>query len=240
MAGQQLVLKLYNAIASSPKWDKILLVVVYDEHGGLYDHVPPPAAADDRPNFRRYGVRVPAFIISPWVNANSVSHVVFDHTSLIKTILLKFCRRADGSIPDMGARVTKATHLGILLTRTVPRAAPTVTKLQPLVANLAAIAGEIIIHANQKDGSGGNGQRIGDGLNRWGWPRLGGGLRWPVVRIGRLVRVLRSVSWLCWRILRLLLAGLLSPLLLQLVLLLGIGACGEAEGEGQCDYAARK
>src|SRR5713226_2850919 len=59
-----------------------------------------------------------------------------------------------------------------------------------LVANFAVIAGEIVVHANEKDGSGGHGQRAGYGLGRWGWPRLGGGLRWPVVRIGRLVRVL--------------------------------------------------
>jgi len=144
MAGQQLVLKLYNALASSRQWDKTLLVVVYDEHGGLYDHVPPPAADDDRPNFRRYGVRVPAFIISPWVSANTVSHVIFDHTSLIKTILLKFCRRADGSIPNMGARVTRANHLGVLLTRTVARPAPPLSKLQSLVANLAAWHGKAL------------------------------------------------------------------------------------------------
>lgn len=137
MAGQELVLKLYNAVASSPQWDKTLLVIVYDEHGGLYDHVPPPAAEDDRPAFRRYGVRVPTFIVSPWVEANTVSHIVFDHTSLIKTILLRFCRRADGSIPDMGARVTHANHLGALLTRAAPRPAPSIAKLQPLVAHIA-------------------------------------------------------------------------------------------------------
>lgn len=144
MAGQQLVLKLYNAVASSPQWDKTLLVVVYDEHGGLYDHVPPPTADDDRPKFRRYGVRVPSFIISPWVEANTVSHIVFDHTSLIKTILLKFCRSADGRIPDMGARVTHANHLGAVLTRSTPRPAPTVSQLQPLVAQLAAWHGEAL------------------------------------------------------------------------------------------------
>jgi phospholipase C len=143
MAGQQLVLKLYNAIASSPQWNKTLLVVVYDEHGGLYDHVPPPAAEDDRPKFRRYGVRVPAFIISPWTDANTVSHIVFDHTSLIKTILLKFCRRADGSIPDMGARVGHANHLGSLLSRQTPRPAPAI-ELQSLVAHLAALQGEAL------------------------------------------------------------------------------------------------
>ncbi|HEY4846219.1 MAG TPA: alkaline phosphatase family protein [Methylocella sp.] len=144
MAGQQLVLTLYNAVATSRQWDTTLLVVVYDEHGGLYDHVPPPTADDDRPKFRRYGVRVPSFIISPWVEANKVSHTVFDHTSLIKTILLKFCRRADGSIPDMGARVTHANHLGGLLKLPKARPAPKVSQLQPLVARLAEWHGEAL------------------------------------------------------------------------------------------------
>jgi phospholipase C len=144
MGGQELVLKLYNAVTSSPQWEKTLLVILYDEHGGLYDHVPPPSAEDDRPSFRRYGVRVPAFVVSPWAGANKISHVVFDHTSLIKTILLKFCRRPDGSIPDMGARVNAANHLGVLLTRTSPRPAPTFAALEPLVGHLAAWRGEVL------------------------------------------------------------------------------------------------
>jgi phospholipase C len=138
MAGQELVLKLYNAIAHSPQWDKTLVVVVYDEHGGIYDHVSPPAAQDDRPTFRQYGMRVPAFIISPWVEAGVCSPTVFDHTSLIKTILLRFCQQPDGTIPNMGARVSNANHLGGLLTRTSPRPAPTFNDLQPLVAHVAA------------------------------------------------------------------------------------------------------
>jgi len=138
MAGQELVLKLYNAVVNGPKWNKTLLVVVYDEHGGLFDHVVPLPAADDRPAFRQYGVRVPAFVVSPWAEANSVSHIVFDHTSLIKTILLKFCRKAGGSIPDMGARVNNAQHLGVLLTRATPRSAPSIKKIQSLATKVAS------------------------------------------------------------------------------------------------------
>jgi phospholipase C len=50
-----------------------------------------------------------------------VSSIVFDHTSIIKTILLRFCRSASGSIPNMGARVAAANHLGFLLTEPAPR-----------------------------------------------------------------------------------------------------------------------
>lgn len=132
-AGQALVNTLYQALLRSPAWNKTLLIIVYDEHGGFYDHVPPPIATDDDPRFRRYGCRIPAFVISPWVKQGGVAHTVFDHTSIIKTILLRFCRRPDGTIPDMGARVAAANHLGGLLTEPIPRRAPPQSELQELI-----------------------------------------------------------------------------------------------------------
>lgn len=137
MAGQELALKLYNAVVTGPKWKKTLLVIIYDEHGGLFDHVEPPTADDDSPAFRKYGVRVPAFVVSPFVERSKLSSTVFDHTSIIKTILLKFCRRADGSIPDMGARVRNANHLGGLLTLDVAREATPVSAFQHLIDRVA-------------------------------------------------------------------------------------------------------
>jgi len=135
--GQDLVLAVYDALAASPQWDRSLLVIAYDEHGGFYDHVPPPEAADDEPEmFGRYGVRVPAIIVSPWTEPRTVSHTLFDHTSIIKTILLRFCpqalsepqptggRRAKLGPQYPGMRVAQASHLGELLTRTSPRPAP--------------------------------------------------------------------------------------------------------------------
>jgi phospholipase C len=135
--GQDLVLAVYDALATSPQWDRSLLVIVYDEHGGFYDHVPPPQAADDEPQtFGRYGVRVPAIIVSPWIEPRTVSHTLFDHTSIIKTILARFCpqalneqRSAIGSRAGMGPqhlgmRVVQAAHLGELLTRGTSRPAP--------------------------------------------------------------------------------------------------------------------
>jgi len=77
--------------------------------------VPPAAAQDDKAAFRTYGVRVPAIVVSPFTPRASVSNVVFDHTSIIKTVLLRFCA-SGGQIPDMGARVTHANHLGSTLT----------------------------------------------------------------------------------------------------------------------------
>ncbi|HEV2713289.1 MAG TPA: alkaline phosphatase family protein [Gaiellaceae bacterium] len=132
-AGQQLVLALYTALSSSPNWPKTLLVITYDEHGGFFDHVSPPAAKDSSPAFRSYGPRVPALVVSPWIPRGAVSSELYDHTSIIKTILLRFCRRADGSIPDMGARVAAANHLGGLLTLRRPRPKPKVPALSPLI-----------------------------------------------------------------------------------------------------------
>ncbi|HEX8474643.1 MAG TPA: alkaline phosphatase family protein [Pyrinomonadaceae bacterium] len=143
MAGQDLVFKLFNAVVSSPAWSKTLLIIVYDEHGGFYDHVQPPAAPDDKPAFRRFGARVPAIIVSPFVGSGVVSHMQFDHTSIIKTILLRFCQRPDGTIPDMGARVNNANHLGHLLTLDAPRAPIAVTAYQSLIERVAQWRGEV-------------------------------------------------------------------------------------------------
>src|SRR5437870_13865337 len=56
-AGQKLVLALFDALARSPAWEKTLLVITYDEHGGFYDHLAPPSAADDHPALRQLGPR---------------------------------------------------------------------------------------------------------------------------------------------------------------------------------------
>ena len=92
-----------NAIMGSPAWPRTALVFMYDEHGGYYDHVAPPAAVppDDiapgvapingvPPAWNRYGLRVPAFMISPYARRNYVSHVVHDHTSVLRFIETKF------------------------------------------------------------------------------------------------------------------------------------------------------
>jgi phospholipase C len=119
--GQKLVAEVYNTLLESPTWDKTMLVLAYDEHGGFYDHVVPPQAEDDYPHLTRFGVRVPAIVVSPWVAAKSSSHTVFDHTSIIKTILLRFGRRPDGSIPSISARTDAANDLSVVLAEDKPR-----------------------------------------------------------------------------------------------------------------------
>jgi len=121
---QKLVGTIYNILlkAAHDAWTRTLFILTYDEHGGIYDHVSPanqaivPLPNDDPADGKlTYGVRVPAFIISPWAKRRAVAHDVFDHTSILKTILTRFLRHPDGSIPPMHARVDAARSLGGLL-----------------------------------------------------------------------------------------------------------------------------
>ena len=102
LEGERYIAQVYNAIRTNPAlWGETALLVTYDEHGGIYDHVPPPActpdgfvaqAADTKTNkpfhFDRLGVRVPAVFVSPWVPKGSVVDVnrVFEHASIPATI----------------------------------------------------------------------------------------------------------------------------------------------------------
>ncbi len=117
--GDELVRKLYQALRHGPQWDSTLLVVTFDEHGGCYDHVPPGPAEppDDRAipkgqpgysgfQFNRYGVRVPALLISPRLRQGAVDHTVYDHTSVLNTVIQKF-----GLDEGLGKRVSHANVL---------------------------------------------------------------------------------------------------------------------------------
>jgi hypothetical protein len=73
-AGQDFARKGVEAVIAGPAWNKTMLILTCDEHGGFYDHVPPPAGAKASPDFpiETLGVRVPTFVISPWVGAQTV------------------------------------------------------------------------------------------------------------------------------------------------------------------------
>ncbi len=89
VAGQVFVQSIYEALAQSPQWERTLLIVTYDEHGGFFDHVPPPTTVDERADegFDQLGFRVPGLVISPWVAEGTVSDTVFDHTSIMATLM---------------------------------------------------------------------------------------------------------------------------------------------------------
>ena len=93
--GERLIAQVYDTLRGTPAvWEKSLLVLLYDEHGGFFDHVPPPAAvppdeasaSNGKFGFDRLGVRVPALLISPWARKGWVDHQVYDHTSLLATV----------------------------------------------------------------------------------------------------------------------------------------------------------
>ena len=90
--GQELLAAVYTALATSPLWPNIMLVVTYDEHGGFFDHVSPPKAADDTmarfgvEGFDQLGFRVPTLAIGPYAKQGHVSSVQYDHTSALKQL----------------------------------------------------------------------------------------------------------------------------------------------------------
>lgn len=118
--GEALIAAVYNAVRGGPGWRNTLLIVTYDEHGGCYDHVVPPVATSpdgqiadghtaDGLDFGRFGVRVPAVIISPYVPRGTVIRppgpTPFDHTSIIATLGKLFglapLTRRDAAAPNL-------------------------------------------------------------------------------------------------------------------------------------------
>ncbi|HEX5061097.1 MAG TPA: alkaline phosphatase family protein, partial [Kofleriaceae bacterium] len=83
--GQALIASIVAALGQSPQWSKCLFVITYDEHGGFFDHVPPPSAVDDNAEFQQLGFRVPALVLGPTVRRGCAIDTVFDHSSVIAT-----------------------------------------------------------------------------------------------------------------------------------------------------------
>jgi phospholipase C len=109
--GQALIAATYRALASSPQWQNCLLVVTYDEHGGFFDHVPPPTTTDDTlatfgvSGFDQLGFRVPALVIGPYAKQGHVSSVQHEHTSALKQLQVMF------GLEPLTARVDAANDL---------------------------------------------------------------------------------------------------------------------------------
>lgn len=83
--GQAFVTGIYEALRRSPQWERTLMVVFYDEHGGFYDHVAPPKTEGDTrasEGFDQLGFRVPGILIGPLVKRGHVMHTVVDHASI--------------------------------------------------------------------------------------------------------------------------------------------------------------
>ena len=143
--GELLIYQIYEALRKSPSWENTLFVITFDEHGGCYDHVSPPATVSpdgvvipqEQPGgsgfqFNRLGVRVPAVLISPYIEQGTICHTVFDHTSIIKTIINCFgLKDAEGNPATMLEREKAASDFSEVLTLTEART--DMPDIQPLL-----------------------------------------------------------------------------------------------------------
>jgi len=168
--GEALISSIYDAIRNSPDYESTLLIILFDEHGGCYDHVAPPSApecelaiAPDRMipagepggigfKFDRLGPRVPAIIISAYTPPQTRLHQTFEHTSILSTVIRVF-GLAQG---QLGARQTKALHLGGALSLNNPRqdrppiAKPTFSVIEDTIAEWHSIVHAKLLGAKQK------------------------------------------------------------------------------------------
>ena len=89
---QRFVAQVFGAMAASPQWERSLFILTYDEHGGFYDHVPPPAVVDDRATdgFGTLGFRVPALLAGPYVRRGHVESTVLEHASVARFLEWRF------------------------------------------------------------------------------------------------------------------------------------------------------
>jgi phospholipase C len=125
LPGEQLIADVYNALRTSPQWEQTLLIITYDEHGGCFDHVPPPAARPPMDGaacpqsftFDRLGVRVPCVLVSPWIEAGTVfrAGAPLDHTAIIRTVSNKW------GLGNLTERDAHALDFSGVLTLDAPR-----------------------------------------------------------------------------------------------------------------------
>jgi len=126
--GEQLIHDVYEALRGGPGWPQTLLIITYDEHGGCFDHVPPPwgavppdsSAGEFSFGFDRFGPRVPTVLVSPLIAPGTVFRVPadgtpLDHTSILKTVEQRW------NLSALTARDAAAPGFGDVLTLTTPR-----------------------------------------------------------------------------------------------------------------------
>jgi phospholipase C len=143
--GQDLLRRVYAAITGNTQlWNKSILIITYDEHGGFFDHVEPLPLVTPHNHGESYipftttGVRVPAIIVSPFLAAGSSFSQPLDHTSILKMLADKYTPATPYSA-DVAARTTIHSAQGALtLTTARPGAAPSLPPPPPPL--MAAVA----------------------------------------------------------------------------------------------------
>jgi phospholipase C len=116
--GESFMNQIYKAVTTGPKWSSTVLLFTYDEWGGFFDHVPPPAApftpataaAGDTDG--RRGFRIPTLLVSPYARRQYVGTKVYDHCSVLKMIQTRW------GLPPLTIRDAQANDLGLELTAT--------------------------------------------------------------------------------------------------------------------------
>jgi len=140
--GERFLKDVYESIRNSPHWEKSLLIITYDEHGGFYDHVIPPATVhpgdsitDPSNNhnnfdFQQLGVRVPTIVVSPLISRGIIDHTLYDHTSVLATVEKLF------QLPSLTKRDESANSLNDLFTLDIPRTDAPTTLPDPPVSGV--------------------------------------------------------------------------------------------------------
>jgi phospholipase C len=158
--GQEFLLNVYNAIGQSDpvamdRWTKSVLVIMYDEHGGFFDHVEPRPLLTRQHHGENYklftttGVRVPALVVSPWVEQGRVFNGILDHTSILKLLAEKFGTPGEQYSYDVAAR-TSIESVSAVLTRAMARPGPPPVPAVALAATPAAsLPSGTMLSANQ-------------------------------------------------------------------------------------------
>lgn len=142
--GQALIASVVNALGASPQWSRCMLVITYDEHGGFYDHVPPPTTSDEREDFRQLGFRVPSVVVGPTVRRGAVVGAKLEHVSVLKTLARRF------DLPVLNERMMVASDLAACIDPAYlssPQPAPV---LPPVTMSKAAVRARKTVAAHEE------------------------------------------------------------------------------------------
>lgn len=147
--GEEFLRRTYEAVIANPvKWESTVFIVYYDEHGGFWDHVPPPriryaTTGDPAHTFESLGPRIPGIVVSPLVEVGAVSHALLDHTSVLQ-FLAELFSPGEPYSPDVETRQEQGIEsITGLITRESPR--PDTPPVSPEPIPVTSALGEAIV-----------------------------------------------------------------------------------------------